>query len=499
MTASSFSPAGASAPGLRRRAFTVVLAIELWERFGYYGMQAVLTLFMVEQLRMADAAANLMMGAFGALTYITPVIGGVIGDRVLGARRTMVMGALSLTCGYAFLAAALQSHTLLLVAMALISTGNGLFKPNAGNLVRRIYKGDDAALDAAFTLYYMSVNVGSTVSMLLTPWLQIHYGAPVAFATCAVGLGIGLLYYVLRSSWLEPTTPVSEKQPVPLSRFGMVAGGLALLTAFNAWVLGSDTLARLCVIAAGAGLAAIWVALYVRAPQTERPGLRLTYLLCLQGTIYLVFYQQMMTSLTLFALRGVSGDYRIGGVTLFHMSAGQFQVLNSVWIMALSPVLAFLYNRMGQQQKQTSHARKMLLGYAMVSIGFAVWWAAAAHADGLVSPWIMVVGYGFLSLAELLTNGLGLAIIARYSPARLSGFMMGALYLLWGIAMYVGSIIANQAALPPEVVAGGGGAALYAGLFRTLCEVAAAVVVVLALLEPLTRRWDREHVTVIGE
>ncbi|MBF0859929.1 MFS transporter [Gluconobacter sp. LMG 31484] len=499
MTASSFSPAGASAPGLRRKAFTVVLAIELWERFGYYGMQAVLTLFMVEQLRMTDAAANLMMGAFGALTYITPLIGGFIGDRVLGARRTTVMGALLLTCGYAFLAAALQSHTLLLVAMALISTGNGLFKPNAGNLVRRIYKGDDAALDAAFTLYYMSVNVGSAVSMMLTPWLQIHYGAPVAFATCAVGLGIGLVYYMLRSSWLESSTPATEKQPVKLSRFGLVGAGLVLLTVFNAWVLGSDTLARLCVIAAGAGLAALWVALYVKAPQAERPGLRLTYLLGLQGTIYLVFYQQMMTSLTLFALRGVSGDYRIGGITLFHMSAGQFQVLNSVWIMILSPVLAFLYKRAGGQQKQMSHARKMLVGYAMVAIAFGVWWMAAAHSDGLVSPWVMVVGYGCLSLGELLTIGLGLAVVACYSPARLSGFMMGALYLMWGIAMYGGSLIANQAALPPELAAGGGGAILYAGLFRTLCEVAAGVVVILAFLEPLTRRWDQEHVSVIGK
>ncbi|MDE7541142.1 peptide MFS transporter [Gluconobacter sphaericus] len=494
MTASSLP----SAPGMRRRAFTVVLAIELWERFGYYGMQAVLTLFMVVHLRMGDAAANLMMGAFGALTYITPLVGGVIGDRVLGARRTVVMGALLLTGGYAVLAAALQSHILLLVAMALISTGNGLFKPNAGNLVRRIYKNDDAALDAAFTLYYMSVNVGSTVSMLLTPWLQIHYGAPSAFAACAVGLGVGLLYYVLRSSCLDATTPASEKQPVPLRRFGLVGAGLVIMTVFNAWILGSDTLARLCVTAAGAILAAIWVALYVRAPKAERPGLRLTYMLCLQGTIYLVFYQQMMTSLTLFALRGVSGDYRIGGVTLFHMSAGQFQVLNSLWIMALSPALAFLYNRMGQQQKQTSHARKMILGYAMVALGFGVWWAAAAHADGLVSPWVMVVGYGFLSLGELLTIGLGLAVVACYSPARLSGFMMGALYLLWGIAMYVGSLIANQAALSPEVIAGGGGASLYAGLFRTLCEIAAALVVLLLCLEPLTRRWDREHATVIG-
>ena len=128
-------------------------------------------------------------------------------------------------------------------------------------------------------------------------------------------------------------------------------------------------------------------------------------------------------------------------------------------------------------------------------MGFAVWWVSAVGTTGLVSPWIMVAGYGLLSFAELLTNGLGLAIVARYTPARLSGFMMGALYLLWGIAMYVGSVIANRAAMPADMAASAGNA-LYASLFRTLCEVAVVVVVILVCLEPLTRRWDREHITV---
>ena len=495
MASFSSSSAVQAPAGTRRRAFTVVLAIELWERFGYYGMQAVLTLFMVQQLRMADTAANLMLGAFSALTYIMPALGGVLGDRVLGTRRTVVIGTVSLALGYACLAASLHSSTLLLLAMALISTGNGLFKPNAGNLVRRIYEGDDAALDAAFTLYYMSVNVGSTVSMLLTPWLQIHYGAPVAFATCAIGLIVGLLYYLWRSNWLDYTASPLEGQRVPAGLMGLVGLGLLALTLFNAWILSSDGLARLCIIFAGLALMGIWMLLYMRASKEERPGLRLTYMLSLQGTIYLVFYQQMVTSLTLYALRDVSGDFKVGGITLFHMSAGQFQALNSLWIMALSPILATLYNRFGAQGRDLSIARKMLVGYALVALAFGVWWIATAATHGLVSPWIMVVGYGLLSLAELLTNGLGLAIIARYAPARLGGFMMGGLYLLWGIAMYVGSMIANGAAMPADLGTSAGNV-LYAGLFRTLCEVAAAVVVILACLEPLTRRWDREHITV---
>ncbi|QDH17169.1 peptide MFS transporter [Swingsia samuiensis] len=490
-----FNPSPPSVPVVgvkRRKAFAVVLAIELWERFGYYGMQAVLTLFMIQQLHMADSAANLMLGAFAVLTYTSPVIGGLLGDRVIGTRRTMVSGAVLLAIGYALLSISLHSQSLLLFAMALIATGNGLFKPNAGNLVRRIYEGDNAALDAAFTLYYMAVNVGSTVSMLLTPWLQLRYGASVAFATSSIGLVVGLIYYVLKSHRLNYISSALERRPISLGRIGLICLGLLFLTCLNALVLGSNGLAKICIFVSGLSLIFSWIFLYFRSEEKERAGLLLTYLLCLQGTIYLVFYQQMITSLTLFALRDVDGDFRIGGFTLWHLSAGQFQALNPIWIMVLSPLLAKLYNKQGRNGTDFSLARKMLIGYVCVACSFAIWWWAAATTHDLVSSWVMLVGYGFLSFAELLTNGLGLAIVARYTPARLSGFMMGALYLLWGIAMYTGSIIANHAAMTNDASLSIG-RALYTGLFRGLCEAAVGIVFVLLCLEPLTRRWDRLH------
>lgn len=496
MTGSTSTLTASHLPATRRQAFTVVLAIELWERFGYYGMQAALTIFMVGQLRMSDTAANLLMGALAAFTYITPLLGGLIGDRLLGARPAMVLGAVSLAAGYALLAVSLGSPQFFLIAMALIAAGNGLFKPNAGNLVRRIYEGDNAALDAAFTLYYMAVNVGSAVSMLLTPWLQDNYGAPVAFGACSVGLIIGLVYYLWRARWLSQTIAANETSSMQWGRLGLVVAGMVVVTAVIAWILGNAALARTCVITAGVVLILGWAVLYVQAPAQERPGLRLTYLLSIQTMFYLAFYQQMMTSLTLFALRAVSGDYEIAGVTLFHLSAGQFQALNSIWIMILSPILAVLYNRLGAKERDISLPRKMLLGYLFAAAAFAIWWVASITAHGLVSPWIMVVGYGLLSTAELLTNGLGLAVIARYAPARLSGFLMGGLYLLWGISMYVGSIIANEAAMPSDMVSSVG-PAFYAPLFRTLFATAVGIVIALACLEPLARRWAEEHANVM--
>lgn len=495
----------------RRQAFAVVMAIELWERFGYYGMQAVLTVFMVTQLHMRDHDVNLMQGGLGFFIYSLPVLGGLLGDQCLGTRPTMLVGAFGLTAGYGLLAMSLGSQAVFLPALTLIALSNGLFKPNAGTLVRRIYAGDGTALDAAFTLYYMAINVGSTVSMLLMPWLQQRYGAAVAFLACAGGLLVGLGYYAMRAGHMRrflaaraveavrrhgPSSmpvPLVERLSTPVLKGALGAGillALLVVWGFCTWVLYSPALVQLCIILAGVGLLLLWVWLYVRAKDGERPGLLLTYILCAQTMAYQIFYQQMQTSLTLFAMRDVSGVYQLGAWRLFTMSAGQFQALNPIAVMLFSPLLAWLYRRHAGRGQDASPAIKILLGYGLVALAFCIWWLAAGHSTGLVSPWVMVAGYGTMSLGELLTIGLGLAIVARYAPARVSAVLMGALFLLWGVGMYLGSLVADLASVPAD---GGGSLAGYAALFRELFLGCVGLCVVLALLLPLTRRLGQQH------
>lgn len=476
----------------RRQSFTVVLAIELWERFGFYGMQAILLLYMVEHLGLHDRDANLMIGAFSALTYVYPAFGGLAGDRLLGARRCMLIGAFILAGGYMVLGMAGHHPALLYGGMALISTGNALFKPNAGNLVRRIYEGDDAELDAAFTIYYMAVNVGSTVSMLLVPWLQDQYGAPAAFLTCSAGLVLGLIYYFWRVRWVSHVGGVLDQSPARPHAVLIVAGGAIMAVLLALVVLQSETLASVGVRCAAVAIVVVWGLLYYRAAPEERPGLRLAYFLCAETMVYALFYQQQLTSLTLFALRAVDGHFRVGGLTLFTMSAGQFQALDPLWIMVASPVLAVLYRRFAQNGMDLSLAHKITIGFGVGTLAFVIWWLTAAAAHGLVSAWVMVVGYGFASLAEVLTMGLGLAIIARYVPYRLSGFMMGSLYLLWALAMYAGSVLANIAT-PAEGVAVVDGPAQYVPLLRDLSLALLVATVLSAVFLPLARKWDRQH------
>lgn len=138
-------------PVSQTRSFSTVFLIEMWERFGYYGMQALIVYYMVQRLGFPDDKANLVWSAAAALIYVAPAIGGWVGDKVLGTRRTMLLGTTILTVGYALMAVPTESVSFLYFALGVIVVGNGLFKPNAGNLVRKIYEGDDSKIDSAFT------------------------------------------------------------------------------------------------------------------------------------------------------------------------------------------------------------------------------------------------------------------------------------------------------------------------------------------------------------
>src|SRR4029078_10947992 len=151
-------------------------------------MAAVLVLCMTQKIGFDDTKSNLVWGAFTALVYAAPAIGGWVGDNVLCTRRTMPIGAAILSIGYLMLSIPSDNLYLLYASMGVIVVGNGLFKANAANMVRRIYEGDDPKIDSAFTMYYMAVNVGSTVSMLLTPWIKDNWGWHAAFAVWCFGL-----------------------------------------------------------------------------------------------------------------------------------------------------------------------------------------------------------------------------------------------------------------------------------------------------------------------
>lgn len=476
--------------------------LELWERFGYYGMQALIVYYLVQRLGFEDSRANLVWSAAAALIYVAPAIGGWIGDKVLGTKRTAVLGAIILSLGYALMAAPTESTRFLYVALGVIVVGNGLFKPNNANLVRKNYEGDDSKIDSAFTMYYMAVNVGSTVSMLATPQIKDYVNATygnelgwhAAFAVCAVGLVLGLFNVLLMRRTIHHLGSQPDREPLNLGKLAAVLCGGVLVVGAATLILEYQSLARAFVYAAGLVVLGIFMHLIRKSEASERSGLVAALVLTLQTVFFFIFYQQMSTSLSLFALRNVNMEFNLFGVHLFDWSPAQFQALNAIWIMILSPVLAWAYTKAGRSGKDLSIAGKFALGFSVVAIGFFIYGVAGMFAvGGKTSSWIMIWGYGFYSLGELLVSGLGLAMVARYVPERMSGFMMGAYYVSTGVSQYLGGVVANLASVPKDLADPVQTLPIYTSLFNKLGMGAVICTLIALAALPLMRKLTATH------
>ncbi len=474
--------------------FTTLFLIEMWERFGYYGMTAVVVLFMVQRLGYTDDRANLTFGAFTALAYAVPTIGGWIGDKLLGSRRTTVLGAVILAFGYAMMAIP-DRPGLLFPALSLVAVGGGVFKANPANIISKLYEGDAAKIDGAFTMYYMAVNVGATLSQLATPLIAMKWGWHIAFAVCAAGLVIGLLNYAVMRRYLAHVGSQPDFEPLNVKFLLITLIGIAIGVVLVAFIIQNLGVARMIVILAFIVMLAIFAIMMRRGNEAERKGLAAVLVLTAQGMLFFIFYQQMSTSLTLFSLRNV--DLNFYG---YEVPAGQVQALNPIWIFLLSPGLAWLYNKLGQGKGDFHIATKFAMGFAILSLGFFAYGMSGEFAvNGKVSFWWMIIGYGFQSLGELLISGLGLAVVARYVGPTLRGFIMGVWFLATGISQYLGSYVATWASVPQEVMNPVDTLPLYTNLFMKLGIVAVVGTVIAAVLIPTMKRLSEASQGVSGE
>lgn len=468
----------------RTRSFTVVFLLEMWERFGYYGMTAVVVLYMVQRLGYTDARANLTFGAFVAMTYAGPAIGGYLGDKVIGTRRMAILGAAMLAIGYATLAI---REIPLFIALGITAVANGVFKANPANLVSKIYEGDPSKTDSAFTMYYMAVNVGSTLSQILTPLFAVWFGWEWAFALCSFGLVLGLINYVFMRRFLAHVGSPPDFAPLNWKKLGLVLAGCVAAMAFVTAVVRNLDFARLIVWLAGLTTLVIFGVLFAKGSSQERKGVVAVLLLTLQCMVFFIFYGQMSTSLTLFAFRNVELNWLFG----YSVPAGQVQVLNPIWIFILSPPLAWAYEHLARKRGgDLSVATKYAIGFVTLAMSFFLLVLAGrvVGPSAKISMWWMVLSYGLLSLGELLISGLGLAMVARYVGPKLRGFVMGVWFLATGISQYLGSYVANFASVPQDVADPVVSLPLYMKLFMGLGLLAVGGTVFSLLLLPILKR-----------
>ncbi|MDR7342340.1 POT family proton-dependent oligopeptide transporter [Pantoea alhagi] len=469
------------------KAFYLIFSIELWERFGYYGLQAIMAVYLVKQLGMSESDSITLFSSFSALVYGLTAIGGWLGDKVLGTKRVIVLGALVLAIGYSLVAWSGHDVSMVYIGMATIAMGSGLFKANPASLLSTCYDKDDPRIDGAFTMFYMSINVGSLVSMMLTPWLAARYGWSVAFALSVVGLAITVINFLLCQKMVKNYGSKPDFAPLNMGKLLATLVGVVVLISVATWLLHHQFIARIVLGVIALGIILIFAKEAFALQGAARRRMIVAFLLMVEAIVFFVLYMQMPTSLNFFAIRNV--EHSILGITF---EPEQYQALNPFWIMVASPILAAIYNKMGDRLPMP---HKFAIGMVLCSGAFLVLPLGASFANqmGIVSVNWLILSYALQSIGELMISGLGLAMVAQLVPQRLMGFIMGSWFLTTAGAAMIAGKVANLMAVPEGVNDPLQSLAIYSEVFQKIGIATAIIAVLMMLTAPILNRMTIDH------
>lgn len=496
------------------RGLFVCFATEMWERFSFYGMKYLLVLFLVQHHLFTDGEALRILGAYAALVYAMPLLGGIVSDRYLGQTKAVKLGGILLVLGHCAMAFEgipatetiggdvvrdQQAISVFYFALALIVVGVGLLKPNISTVVGRLYGENDPRRDGGFTIFYMGINIGAASASLLCGWLASAYGWAYGFGAAGIGMLIGLIIFSFGQDWLEghgdPANPEILKQPAPAA-LGLLTVERAiilysLLSVFVVWVVlqsqGGVGLMLPVVAALFVGWF-VWL-LITQCDSEERGKMTALFFLIVTSTVFWSMFEQSGGSMTLFADRAT--DLTLFGTKL---TAAQFGSANAIFIILLSPLFALMWPALLSNNIEPSTPAKFGFGIIQVGLGFGALLIGLNNPDsaGLVSAWWLVLAYFLHTSAELCLSPIGLSAVTKLSIARYVGVMMGA----WFLASAYGSYLASELAIFFSSIDGEGDGRLgldgFTALFTELLLYGVGVGIVVLVVSPLIRRMMRD-------
>ena len=431
------------------RGLTTLFFTEMWERFSYYGMRALLILFMVKTaadggLGYDTKKAAAIYGTYTMSVYLLSILGGFIADNFIGARRSVLIGGIIIACGH--FAMAFSAQSTFFAGLFLIALGTGLLKPNISTMVGSLYSPTDERRDAGFSIFYMGINIGAFLAPLVTGYLaqsaswkaqlsswgldpvhSWHWG----FAAAGVGMTFGLVVYVLQRERLAQVghAPVAENNHGrPWGKLALVAlGSLALIAAMKA----SDQYPALVYVLFALQIAAILFFAFKPTADSKRIAAILVFFFAAE--IFWAIFEQTGSTISLFA-DNLTRNEILGQ----SFPSSWWQSVNSIWVILLAPVFAFLWISLGS--KQPSSPMKFVLGLLFVALSFVLMVPAAKlTAEGKVGP-LWLVGLFFLqTVGEMLLSPVGLSTMTKLAPQRLLGMVMG----LWFLAAALGTKLAG--------------------------------------------------------
>lgn len=441
---------------------------EMWERFGYYGMRALLILFLVAPVSgggmgLDVLTAGSIYGLYTASVYLWSLPGGWLADRFLGQRKAVLYGGMLIALGYLMLAA--TDARVFYAGLCVVVAGTGLLKPNISTIVGQIYAPDDPRRDSGFSIFYMGINLGATIAPLICGYVGQRINWHWGFAISGVCMALGVVQYWfgqrhLGEAGLHPVPPANPEEAASQRKwlqYGvlMVAAVAVAMTALH--LTGTLPLTALLLVNALGVLLFIivavlfaWMLLGGDWTPVERKRLAAILVLFIAASLFWSAFEQAGSSLNLFAER--STDNRVLG---FAFPSSWFQSLNSFFIVAVAPMLAWLWLRLGP--RQPSAPAKFALGLVFVGTGYIVlFFGATLSAGGAkVTPLFLLATYLCHTVGELCLSPVGLSAITKLAPVKVGSLMMGVWFVSISVGNYLGGRLASvYGALPVPVLFG---------------------------------------------
>ncbi|MBN8279895.1 MAG: peptide MFS transporter [Gammaproteobacteria bacterium] len=467
----------------------VLFFTEMWERFSYYGMRALLIFYLTKHWLFSDEDASVIYGAYTALVYITPVIGGYLADRYLGQRKAVVFGAVILACGHLLMGVEGEggqgSPTLdvFWLALSFIIVGSGFLKANISVIVGQLYPRTDPRRDPAYTIFYMGINLGAAIGAALCGYLGETWGWSWGFGAAGVGMLLGLAVFVWGKPLLmgrgEPPDPVALARPVGGIRLEWLLYGLALVAVGLVWWLIQHH-ELVGWLLGGAGLLLVGYVLRTavfRLPAIDRDRILAALFLILGSILFWALFEQAGSSLNLYTDRFVD---RAG------VPASVFQSVNAVYIVLLGPVFAGLWIWLAARGWEPSAPAKFGLGLLQLGAGFLVLVAGAAAGGPTPVVFIFLI-YLLHTTGELCLSPVGLSAMNRLAPAHMASLIMGT----WFFASATGDFAAGLIAAAAHAVDAASGTAsqeTVLDVYTTVGWVAVGAGIAVLAVSPLVRR-----------
>lgn len=466
----------------------IFFATEMWERFGFYMIQGLLVLYMTSDVfGFSDAKSYAILGAFSAISYITPIIGGYLASRVLDFEHAVTLGGFLLAIGYAVLS--LPHEHFFYVALAIISIGNGFFKPNISGYLGDFYHQDDPYREKGYTIFYVGINVGVLLSTATSGYLVRYFGWHIPFLFASIGLLIGTVTFVFGIYYLKGTKnfhrikqSVASKNPIAIMA---IYCGIVVLAAISYEIIRHRALADELMLWGGGAIFAALLVYAFRYNKIARNKLLAAIFLTLISIVFWAIFFQLFFSMNLFIDRAVDRHF-----FQFTLPTPLFISLESIYIIVLGPFFAYFWQQLSKKKKNPSIPLKFTLAMFATAIAFYIAYLGTQHTglDGMNNKIFIVFAYFFITVGELLLSPIGLTMITVLVPQELVGMMMGVWFVALGLGEKLAGVLAGFAAIPKHIHTITAMDQIYGYAFSRFALMALAFGVVCLCMTPLLKR-----------